>query len=336
MKLLKINFRLTIGILVVVLVSLYFFLVDFNETSLPGLNMTRIPDSIATSTSKIYMTLAPKKSDNVGIYAFNFATQKIEEIYAPHHDVVITSGISLDGNKIVASSNYYSEDKSIYQFYLLDYSEGKKKIKQITESDTFSKREPSWAPDGKKFAFMAQDSRRELSMILADWSVYVTDLEGNEVFVTKGAHPLFLPDGRRLLVLKEDGLYLFDVDSMEGEIVLALEEGKAVLNKQLDLSWSGKMLAWSFPRKGEMVLFKINSWEPFDLRMSHRINISAFWPTFSLDGRQLVVEEVDWDENKEEPEKPRLVYFDLKTMDKDFLIDLDDYKQDFMWIDGWR
>jgi len=50
------------------------------------------------------------------------------------------------------------------------------------------------------------------------------------------------------------------------------------------------------------------------------------------DGKYLVVEEIDFGT---ETGNPRLVMYNLETLEKEFLLDLNEYEQFAMWINDW-
>ncbi|MFH1979130.1 MAG: hypothetical protein ABII97_01985 [Patescibacteria group bacterium] len=322
-------------VLIIVLVGVYFGL-----SYLFGKNVRHalVPE---VESGKIYLTLTKENSANdrkeIGIYAYDFETGAVEEFFAPSAATIITGGISSDGSKVVASTNHYSKDVHYFQLYTLK-DDGK--VKRITDSRTIRKREPQWSPNGDKIVFSALDDvsdHLKLPELTASGDissmVYVTDLDGNEVRISDGSHPRFLPSGNQVLILKKDGLYVFEADGSKGKKVWHMNEGNAFFNMHLDLSGVSDMVAWSLFDEGEILLIKMESWDPFVGKIVDRIKTHALWPKFSPDGEKLAMIEVDYDWAGWA--NPKLVSFDLKTSEKRFLADLEGFSQFFMTLDSW-
>lgn len=285
---------------------------------------------------RVGLTLHKQGDVKNGFYFYDFEQEELREVFSREGNLIV-GGDSAKNKDFVASLNVNAKTGGAgnFQLWVLNPKTG---LKQITKSDTLRKREAKWAPSGNEIVFIAQDNVDSNGFIPDDWSIYTTDLDGNETFITEGTHPLYSPDGKKLIVLKNDGLYLFDIESKGGEKIWNVAGDMAFANMQFDISWENNLLAWSAPDKGEVVLFKINSWEPFSAQIIKKLDIHAFWPVFSLEGNYLVMEEVDWPENSEgEPINPRLVIYDMETFerDKDFYVDLSEYMQTSMWVNDW-
>jgi Tol biopolymer transport system component len=144
-----------------------------------------------------------------------------------------------------------------------------------------------------------------------------------------------VPNGN-LLVLKKDGLYVFDVrgESGEGTKIWDVEGDFAYANMKLAVSPNGKFIAWSAPGKKSIYLISVNSWDPFSGSMYKVLPYGAYWPIFSPDGEYLAFEEADLSET--EVTNPRLVIYSLKDNQKETVLDLNDYYQLSMFITDWR
>jgi hypothetical protein len=170
---------------------------------------------------------------------------------------------------------------------------------------------------------------------LKNWSVFVADLSGKEQFVFDGAYPQWLPDSQRLIISREDGLYVCVLADSKCERTLDLSAyTKASLNNKIDISRDGKTVAYSNMAAGEMLLIKISSLDPFRAGISQVIKTGVFWPVFSEDGKYLIAEEFDFKPSDEM--KPRLVVYKLDTLEKATLLSLDNFWQDAMFITDWR
>jgi len=218
-------------------------------------------------------------------------------------------------------------------------------IKQITDDDVFAKQIFDWSLDGQKVAYMADSKISEGEheagdFILPDfWEIYVTDLEGSTELVTHGSFPLFSPDGKKLLFLKSNGLYLVNIESKESSRVwsMVVQDDEPVFQAaHIGLSQDRTMLAWMKILDKKMALMRIISWDPFGIEFVNEIDAQGFWPVFSPDGRYLAMEEVDLNEQGNEFINPRLVFYDLETFEKEATVDLSQFDQSAMWITDWK
>ncbi len=315
------NFKTKIGTLLVLAIlggALYYsqYYIDFTNKS----------------SEKIYLSLVPNERNiTTGIYSFDLESRKLKSAFV---DMKIPSqnfngSFSNDGEMFALISREYGD---IYaQLHVVDKN---MKNKKLITSSPYHKKDPRWSPNGNSIAFIVNsDGPESNNYINVDtWKIYITDLKGNERFISNGANPIFSPDGSKLLILRSDGLHLIDIKTKSDELVWDMVGGIAYLGMKLDLSNSGSLLAWSVPDDGEILIIKIDSWEPFKGFIKDRIQSSSFWPRFSPDDTYLAAQEVDWGNN----DNQRLVIFDLNLKTKEVVLDLTDYVQTSMFIDDWK
>jgi len=254
--------------------------------------------------------------------------------------------ISPNGEKAVFHKKENTDDPS--QIYTKDLSSGE--IKQITDNQIYSKQGFDWSSDGQKIVYTGIRADRIQTVEQGDlyfpevWEIYITDLEGNNQFITYGYFPMFSPDGEHLLYLKNNGLHLVNLESGESSNIWSLlamigeNLSSHSRSMHLGLSQDKRMLAWSRVDAGneQVTLIKIVSWEPFSAELTGQIPVQGFWPVFSPDNRYLAIEEVD-DLNEEGRNfiNPRLVFYDLETFNREATLDLGRYDQMFLWITDW-
>ncbi len=317
-----------------------YILINIYQTDLPeeidSLDTTTNVDLSVEPEGKIYLTLKPIDGDlPQSLYSFDIETKKLEKLFADHEQ-----GGFITMNKFLP---WEWDDEDIMAFVSLDekgrsqifVSEvGRDEIVMVTEGGAVTKANPEWSPHDEKIAFSTQEPSESLSS--EDWSVYVTDLmSGEETFISKGTYPKWSPDGKKLLIMKDDGLYLYDVKNNKlNKKVWEVVDGETYIGMKLGLSPDGNMLAWSNANSGRVVLFKISSWNPFTMSVHKQFETHAFWPVFSQDNRFLVVQEIDWTESDET--NPRLVIYDLATDKRETVLDLSDYEQEAMFVTDWR
>ncbi|MBI5079646.1 PD40 domain-containing protein [Candidatus Wolfebacteria bacterium] len=281
---------------------------------------------------KIYLTLQSGKlfRGNLGIYEFDLNSKQNKEFLVGKYDN-FTLDFSSDGVKKVFVSN--SPGGDIDNLFV---NEGENsKSKQITFSSTTRKYYPLFSPDGNQIVFIL--SAKAYLPFPDDKRVYITDMNGNERFIISGTNPLFSPNGEDLLVLKNDGLYLVNINNKQSSRVIISPSGKVYPSMKLSLSKNYQMLAWSDARNGEVTVFKITNWKPFSYSIYKKIPIKAFGLTFSPDNRYLALHEAKLNNRKNvPPSQSRLVIYDLETMEWQEVADLSDYNQTQMWITDWQ
>lgn len=290
---------------------------------------------------KVYMTLVGKNNTKSGLQLFAVDLGLLEK--KPQQILTddaynISQYISPDGLSSIYSR--LKKGETVAQIYKLDLKTGEKQ--PITQSQSLRKRNAEWSSDGQTIAFMAEtgmEAVKEGESDLKNWSVFVTDLRGKEQLISAGAaYPQWLPDNKRLIISKEDGLYLCFLANIKCERVVdnLSPYSKTSLNMKIDLSRDGKMIAYSNYEVGEIILIKILSLDPFQAEVYKVIKSTAFWPIFSEDGQYLMAEEIIDPEIPNDKILPQIVVYKLETMEKATLLSLDEFKQDAMFVTDWR
>ena len=289
-------------------------------------------DFTGGSSDKIYLSLVPNERNiTTGIYTFDLESRKLSpalvDLEGPSQN--FNGSFSQDGQMFAFISREYGDE-----YAQLNVMDRNMKNKRPITTSPYHKKDPRWSPDGNSIVFIVNSDGPESDNYIAvdTWEVYITDLEGNERFISKGANPIFSPDGSKLIILRSNGLHLVDIQTKSDQLVWNMVGGVAYLGMKLDISNNGSLLAWSVPDDGEILIIKINSWEPFSGFIKDRIQSSSFWPRFSPDDTYLVAQEVDWGDN----DNQRLVIFDLNLKTKEVVFDLTDYVQTSMFIDDWN
>jgi len=323
---------LVIGIAIIGYIFVNIYQTDLSEQFGLGGVTTDIDLSVKPE-GKIYLTLKPVVGDlPQSLYSFDIGTKKLEKLFADHKKGgFITTNKFLSGQEdVMAFVSLDEEERS--QIFVNDINGDE--VIMITEGGAETKTNPEWSADGEKIAFSTQEPSESISP--EEWSVYVMDLtSGEETFVSKGTYPKWSPDGKKLLIMKDDGLYLYDVgDNKLNKRVWEVVDGGTYTGMKIGLSPDGSMLAWTNANNGRVVLFKISSWNPFTIDVRKQFETHAFWPVFSQDNRFLVVQEIDWTESDET--NPRLVVYDLATGNRETVLDLSDYEQEAMFVTDWR
>jgi Tol biopolymer transport system component len=289
------------------------------------------PQKLAKMEGNIYLSLLRKGEKTINLYQFDVEKKELKE-FLPDAFIV---NFSRDGKKIT----FVKGEPGNSQIFIAD-SDGKN-IQQVTKSSDegqFLKTRPIFSPNKNEIVFTKMKLRSD---ILADeWNTYITDLNGNERFLSSGVMPVFSPDGKYMLILKAPGIYLLNLKTNELERVIELrdENNKLILgqvNMMLSLSRDGKKLALSNMNRGEIYLFYITSWEPFRYKLKGIIRANGFWNAFSPDGNYLAVQTADISE-KGELVNPRLSVLETCTLKEVLFFDLKDYEPYKMWVSDWQ
>jgi WD40 repeat protein len=288
-----------------------------------------------TPTGKIYLTLNSVGSKTTGIYTYDFATNAIAKYYAPDSTGSLTPHFMNDGTaKIIFSSNAPADPKkktlSNLQIFSLDEMGT---VKQLTTSTTTLKRHPSFTTALGELVYGAKSGSTALGANPNEFNIY-TYKDDKETLVTSGSLPTLTPDGKSVVALRKDGLYLMSLTGSTTERIWALDHGGSALNLQFTVSPKGKYIAWSIPNDGFIYIMKVDSWAPFKGALASKIPTHAFWPVFSPNEEYLAFEEVDW--TLPTPTNQHLVVFDLVTPQRKTVADLKSYNQLQMFMSEWR
>ncbi len=331
------NIYILIGFITVLLIGGIFYLIRSNFSDI--VNSPDISENLNVPKGKIFLSLKPLASSSViNIYEFDLSSKKLikfltdDNIFSDDNDIALR--FSIDTKKIVFISDRNGSGGQIF----LANADGRH-LKQITTNkNSLIKQTPVLSPDKNYIAFVAYQNKGLLPLP-EERKIYISDLNGNERFITNGVNPIFSPDGKSLLVLKNSGIYIVDLQSNKEIVVAPLEKGKgkgfALVNMQFSISLKGDMLAWTNIQKKQIYVSKIASWKPLKYDFTKIFDIAGFWPVFSPDGNYLALEEVDW--TPPNPTNPRLVIYDIKNgFVKQLVYNLNGHDQLSMWITDWR
>jgi predicted NUDIX family NTP pyrophosphohydrolase len=224
----------------------------------------KIPENLK---GKIYLTLKEKTSGKQGIYYFDLDKNKLLEVYISDDECEMIGGrLNSDGTKIAYASNCGQEDRD-YQIFTYDLKQ--KTSKQITDISGKIKKEMAWSKDDSEIVFVNSNSEKEL---LGEWSIYKTDLVGNENFVASNSwNPFFLENNNEILAFREDGFHLYDTKNNQGKKLLDFS-----LNSQFDFSDKSNDFLFSLKNssgKNKIEKYKTESWNNFKIRRIEEMEI---------------------------------------------------------------
>lgn len=292
-----------------------------NQKEISQIEKKEYPDDL---TGRVFLTLKEKEENRTknvyGVFIFDFDSNYFGESFFDERQPVLGGEIDLKKERMLISMSFPE------QIYAADQN---REVTKITSSQDKFKKEAVWSNDGEKIAFMS--SSQEALFDINAWDIVVSDLEGNEEKIAKGAHPFFSLDGKKILFLKENGINLIDIETKEEKLILGFN---ASTTFQLDLSLDKDRLVVSDPENKNIKVFKINSWENLSLEEIAKIetpNVAVSWPKFSpYDNKYLIYEEAI------DSEKTELVAYDLENSKRYTVLNLSAYEHSYMWINDWR
>jgi Tol biopolymer transport system component len=218
-----------------------------------------------------------------------------------------------------------------------------KNLKQITYAKDVYKRDLTFSPTNNLIAYKAYNGtkppeNKDDYNIPENWSSFITDLQGNVTRIADGVNPLFSPDGKKVLILQNDGLHLFDLSLPKnpqhwGSVVKTVG-GRASMQMKISLSADKKMLAWSSENSKSVVVSKINSWDNFSFSPLLIIKTRAFYSVFSPDGKYLILNE--WRNGIDGKEYPVLMVYDLASGKSRKIITLENFDKSHLWLGAWK
>ena len=202
----------------------------------------------------------------------------------------------------------------------------------------------AWSAEAGLVAYkrLASEFRSYTDLVpIKNWEVVISDIETDTVVKTiAGANqPRWSPDGQTLVVLKEDGLYAYDLDTDTETKIVEATAGQILSTSMIDLSADGRFLSWTTAKAGLIVMNEITSWDPVTINEIGRISVpdtEYYWPQFSPDGDYYVVQAIDKAvEGSEERLNPR---FEVRaTGGREVLrtISLDAFDFNAFFTDTW-
>ena len=296
------------------------------------------PPSLA---GKLLLTMRNTQNQAMGVYAHDFASGSFSHLSRFGINSVINPRVSPDRSNITFVSR---DGEESLQVFVADDVKG---TRQISKNEILYKREPTWSPQGNRIAYVARgaDEEEEKEDHHAEgWAVYVADADGSrEEYVGRGYSPVFSPDGKKLLYIRGDGLYLSDIDSKAAQKVWEVEGGSAHSHMKLALSPDFSTLAWADhharEQEGNVVLFHIDSWEEFSMKPTTQLFTAGVFMAFSPDGKHLAVQtnEVVWngDHTQTDLLHPKVVIYPLQGGTMRTLLNLGGFDPSYLWVDQW-
>lgn len=162
--------------------------------------------------------------------------------------------------------------------------------------------------------------------------------------VDDAMQPFWSPDGTRLVYLKDNGVYYYDLQNNREVLVMGVRDydpsSRYVdANTKIGLSPDGRYLAWTSPSGHVLYVFEIKNWEePVEsetVQIIRTENTSFYWPTFSPDNKMVSVQAIDTDPITGLRTNPRLQIYAIGSLNLVTSVPLSEFDFDRLFTDTW-
>jgi|GEM_PF-3541665 len=301
------------------------------------------------ATGTLHISLAERGHWDVDLFALDIASGEMRRNGVSDEYTSYTDTVSHDGTMraFMAAPIDPDKDASIespqaepFELYIEDLKTGA--LTKVTEAAYRTPTLPQWSPNDRYIAFEYRTSDSFEDLVDNDTlAVAVYDRETGELReIGAGAHPLWSPDGSKLLTLRSDGLYLYDVSGGNGKKVYEAVRTTSTLLKSA-LSRDGSQFAITNPEG--VFVFRITSWNDFAMERIATLALSeeeapegaAYrWPVFSPDDTYIAVHAGVYADGKRI--SPRITVFDIETGEYRNVADLSSYNNSVTFISDWN
>lgn len=133
-----------------------------------------------------------------------------------------------------------------------------------------------------------ESSKGKLENLKADdWSIYQVDSEGLVAKITDGLRPKWI-DASSFAYLKNDGMYVFDLETGEEILVMSSEAELTIVNG-FDVSDDGQLLVLTSPAEETVAVLDLSSWLTDATTKPHVVSAIASNPLFSPGNKYLAL-----------------------------------------------
>lgn len=290
------------------------------------------PEPIAPPSGVFYLSMAPSAASSTAMYSFEVSSKTLSSITAPRAGSDWSPTITPDGVVYASSQTASGTLAAATQLFSLNTSGS---VTQLSDIAAPWKRSPQYSATLGKIVYEGKlaVSSSELNSP-SGASVYLLVDKKEAKYMTTGSLPSLTPDGKSVVVLRNDGLYLTSlVATSTTDKIWGFDGGTASTQDQFSISPDGKYIAWSIPEKGHIYVAQVDSWAPFSKHLVSDIAVTALWPQFSPDDQYLAYIAIDLKGGT--PSNARLVAQTLFTGVQQTLQDLSNFDASTIFLSGW-
>lgn len=201
----------------------------------------------------------------------------------------------------------------------------------------------TWSESAQLLAYQGEERRSDADGLRNVVKVY--DPKKEEVILTlaDARQPLWLPDGTKLLYLRDSGVYYYDLGQKREVSVMTVKDydpEKRYIdeNAKIGLSAEGRYLAWTSPSEQALYVFEIKNWDPIELETVQIVKDSSahfYWPVFSPDSRLVSVQAISVDPATGFRIDPQLRVYALGSLEPIVEVPLSSFDFDQLFTDTW-
>jgi hypothetical protein len=175
-------------------------------------------------------------------------------------------------------------------------------VQPFSEATGKYERAIAWSKESELVAYSRLKIERVTDvdlLALDNWETVVFHPETNRLVAVIGGalYPKWSPDGKKIMFMKTEGLYAYDLETQKETEVAGLPEGGvSIATSMMDVSEDGKYLIWTSAKSGMIAISEIVSWETMELKEIGRMQVpdtEFYWPVFSPDGTYYAVQAID-------------------------------------------
>jgi WD40 repeat protein len=241
-------------------------------------------------------------------YSFNLSATSVgfSRLYPEHALSAMIEPLSRkdihDVFMLATSSQSLAEEPD--KMGVLKYNKETKALTSYKSSQGKSERHFAWSDPAKLLAFnriktsIAGNAYSDL-LPVDNWEIALINPESDTLvaMITDAVNPEWSPDGKQLLYLKVDGLYVWTLETREEQRVISVPDGGVVTSmSMIAVSPDHTKLMWTVAKAGVISLYAITAWNTFTVQEIARMqveNTEFYWPLFSPDSNFFAVQAID-------------------------------------------
>lgn len=222
------------------------------------------------------------------------------------------------------------------------------------------------SPDGKKLLYgrISPTQNSADTYLIDNRQVAIVDVKANKLLTVLPSvtQARWSPDGTKLLLLRTNGVYVYDIATQREQLVVPADAGTRFLSStMMDLSEDGTHLVVTNPKSGVIVMEElawnmststgtstsaststptVASTTPMvtakELGRLHQDNTAFYWPRFSQDGMFYAVQAVDTTDGISAPKNARIEIRPTTGRTVVKQIPLEGFYFGSLFTDSWR
>lgn len=282
-------------------------------------------------TGTFYLSMQPTTAPGSNIYSFNVSTKVLTKISGTGTGLNLSPTVAPDGILYVSNDIGGGKYLKIPQIFKL-LNTGS--TTQLSETGALWKRLPQYSSALGEIVYEGRTYSKGLTSAPSDSGIFLLTKKDSGKFITVGSLPALTPDGKSVVVLRNDGLYMASlVASSTPEKIWGVDGGTTAIQDHFDISPDGSMIAWTIPDKGHVYIMRVDSWAPFSGHLVQDISATAMWPQFSPDNQYLAY--IAFDLKNDKPESAQLTVQSLTSGERKLVQNLSDFNARSLFLTGW-